>query len=123
MRILNYNNRGLAYRRKGEYDKAIAAFNKIIDLYPGYAVAYNNRGRAHRSKGEYDKAIADFNKAIQLDPNLAAVGYQNLGYAYKALGMRAEAIADFQKCIDLLQDHPSLIQATKQEIKELRSSE
>ena len=43
---LTYNNQGLVYNNEGEYDQAIAAFNKAIELDPELAFAYNNRGWA-----------------------------------------------------------------------------
>jgi len=63
-----YYNRGVAYGRKGEYDRALADLNKAIEINPKYAGAYNNRGKAYGLKGEYDHAIADFSKAIEIDP-------------------------------------------------------
>ena len=41
-----YNRRGIAYGKKGEFDKAIADFTEAIRLKPDFAVAYLNRGIA-----------------------------------------------------------------------------
>ena len=54
-----YNNRGIAYDEKGEYDKAIADCSEAIRLDPKTAAAYSNRGLAYADKGDSDKAIAD----------------------------------------------------------------
>ena len=70
-----YNNRGVAYGGKGDYDRAIADFDKAIQLKPDYADAYDNRGVAYGSKGDYDRAIADYDKAIQLKPDYADAYY------------------------------------------------
>ena len=68
-----YCNRGLAYSKKGESDKAITDCTEAIRLRPDDAVAYKNRGWAYGNKGEYDRAIADFTEAIRLDPKCQGV--------------------------------------------------
>ncbi|MGO8753228.1 MAG: tetratricopeptide repeat protein [Thermoguttaceae bacterium] len=53
-----YENHGLDWINKGEYDKAIAECNQALAVNPKDALAYNNRGFAWKSKGEYEKAMA-----------------------------------------------------------------
>ena len=65
-----YNNRGNAYRAKGNSDCAIEDYNTAIKLKPDYAEAYNNRGNAYRAKGEFDRAIEDHDAAIELKTRL-----------------------------------------------------
>ncbi|MGA2468126.1 MAG: tetratricopeptide repeat protein, partial [Thermodesulfobacteriota bacterium] len=76
-----YNNRGMAYRDKGQYDQAISDFNKALEINSKYAYAYNNRGMAYRDKGQYDQAISDYNKALEINPKYA-YAYNNRGIAY-----------------------------------------
>ena len=65
-----YYNRGIAWRHKGDPDRAIADYDQAIKLNPT-AAAYNNRGSAWAAKGEFDRAMADLDQAIKLDPRLA----------------------------------------------------
>ena len=37
-----FTNRGNAYERKGQYDRAIRDYTEAIRLKPGYAIAFNN---------------------------------------------------------------------------------
>ncbi|RLF96154.1 hypothetical protein DRN58_09970 [Thermococci archaeon] len=55
-----YYNRGNAYSRKEEFDKAINDYNKAIELRPEFSEAYYNRGNAYSRKEEFDKAINDY---------------------------------------------------------------
>ena len=98
-----YNNRGINYGEKGEYDLAIKDFTKAIELKPDYAIAYNNRGAVYRSKGEHDLAIEDCNKAIQLKSDYAEP-YSNRGSAYRNKADYNRAIEDYNKAIQLKQD-------------------
>ena len=58
---------GLFAGYMGQYDAAIAAFNKAIRLNPTDVRAYNFRGYAYFCKGQYDKAIADYSMAIEIN--------------------------------------------------------
>jgi len=64
-----YDQRGTAYRHKGDLDQAIADYTRAIELNPNYAAAYNSRGLAHASKGDYTRALADVTKADELVPS------------------------------------------------------
>jgi tetratricopeptide (TPR) repeat protein len=61
-----YNNRGIAYTWKKQYDLAIADFNKAIELDPNNGKAYNNRAIVYSYQGETDKARQDLHKAQSL---------------------------------------------------------
>jgi len=76
-----YNNRGLAYFEKGQYDLAIADYSEAITIDSKNAAAYYNRGDTYLLKGQYDEAIADFSKVIEINPKLS-VFYYLRGNAY-----------------------------------------
>ena len=95
-----YNNRGNAYRDKGEIDKAIEDYNMAIKSDPEDAVPYNNRGVAYLNKGEVDIAIQDFSKAVECDTE-DANAYNNRGVAYFDKGEIGRAIKEYSTAIDL----------------------
>jgi len=95
-----YTSRGVAYRDKGDYDRAIADYNEAIRLDPKNSIAYGNRGNVYKDKGDYDRAIADYNEAIRLDPKNFKV-YLNRGLANLYAGSLAKALADVNRSSEL----------------------
>jgi tetratricopeptide (TPR) repeat protein len=65
---IGYFNRGSGYRRGNAYDKALADFDKAVDLNSRFARAYQGRALVHDELGEDYKAHADLDRAIELDP-------------------------------------------------------
>ena len=80
-----YYNRGNVYLKRGQFQTAVADYDKAIALDPEFAMAYNNRGLAYAGQYQFDRAIADYSKAIELDPKLA-VAYDNRGLMYRDKG-------------------------------------
>jgi tetratricopeptide (TPR) repeat protein len=97
-----FNNRGVGYRLKGDYDRAIADYNQAIKLNAKFASAYNNRAVAYDKKGEYDRAMVDYDQAIKLKPS--AEGYFNRGNAQLGKGHYDHAIDDYNQAIKLKAD-------------------
>ncbi len=95
-----YNNRGVAYRSKGQYDQAISDFNKALEINPRYARAHYNRGNTYYQMGRYDQAISDYNKALEINPRHAKA-YNNRGVAYESTGQYDKAWEDVHKAQDL----------------------
>ncbi|GBU28983.1 hypothetical protein R84B8_02545 [Treponema sp. R8-4-B8] len=96
----DYADIGEKLRLKNQFDEAIIAFNKAIELNPKNAIAYGGRGEAFRGKKQYDKAINDFNKAIELNPK-NAFAYRCRGEALRCKNQYDKAINDFTKAIEL----------------------
>ena len=92
---IGYNPSELLY-------KALADFNKAIELDPNYSSAYNNRGVVYHRQGKYRLAIKDFTKAIELNPNYAVV-YENRSQTYWKLGDKQKSKADDKKAKQLRQ--------------------
>jgi tetratricopeptide (TPR) repeat protein len=93
-----YNNRGIAFAEKGQYDQAISDFNRAIEINPRYNKAYNNRGIVYRLRGQYNQAISDFNKAIATNP-LDAEAYNNL--AWLLATAKAQGFRNGKKAVEL----------------------
>ena len=87
----------------GQYDNAIADFNKNIELKPDSTDGYNSRGNAYEDKDQYERAIQDYNQAIHIDSKYS-LAYYNRGLAYNHLGDFDLAIEDFSQYIAKVPD-------------------
>lgn len=72
-----YNNRGVAYYRKGGFDAAIQDYTKAIELEPELADAYTNRGEVWLHLREWEKAKADLRTAKDMGFDIVAVFHSN----------------------------------------------
>jgi tetratricopeptide (TPR) repeat protein len=59
---------GIELGRKGAWDEAIVAFDKVLRDNPTNELAYVYRGTAFFTKGDLGSAIIDFTEAIRLNP-------------------------------------------------------
>ena len=100
-----YCNLSEAYRLKRNFDCALKACNKAIELNPLYNYPYRIRGNIYYDQNEYEKAIEDFTKAIDslADENLPdkPIAYESRGKVYRAMGEEARANADLAKAKEL----------------------
>jgi tetratricopeptide (TPR) repeat protein len=101
-----YNERGIAYGKKGHYDEAISDFTKSLEIKPS-AEAYNNRGVSYSRKGQNDEAISDYSKAIEI--NLKYVKAYNLrAWEYTLKGQYDQAISDLNKALEINPRDPEI---------------
>jgi tetratricopeptide (TPR) repeat protein len=86
--VLHYN-RGNAYARMRDYERALQDYNHALTLRSDFALAYGNRGNVYALLGNGPKALTDYNKARELLPNEINVVW-----------MAVWANLDREKCID-----------------------
>ncbi len=98
-----FNNRGNAYARLGQYERAIEDFDKAICLKGNIEFAFNNRGNAYAAIGRHERAIEDYTKAVRLKGNYD-IALNNRGTSYAALGQHARAIEDYTEAVRLKTD-------------------
>ena len=97
-----YNNLGLVYAGKGEWDRAIEYFQKDLEISErvgdihGLAQTYNNLGLVYADKGEWDRAIEYYQKSLETKERVGdihgmASTWGNIGFLYLNTGRSEEA--------------------------------
>jgi tetratricopeptide (TPR) repeat protein len=104
--VMSLNRRGLAYYRKGEFERALADLDQAIRLSPNYRNAYNSRAWVLLKARRLEEARIDVNKAIAFVPN--ADNLDTRGHILLALGDIEGALNDFNYA---LQGRPESISA------------
>ncbi len=99
-----YQNRANANFVMGEYDAAIADYNKAVELNPKEPTIFFSRALAHFNNKSFNPAIADFDKVIELDPK-EAMAYFKRGAALEKVGNFEKALSDYQKAVELDADN------------------
>lgn len=103
----DYSRRGDAYAAKGDFYRAIAAYNKSIERNPNYFEAYLQRGIAYGALGNFDHALAEFNRAAELNPNDPLI-YMNRANVYKFKQESDGVLAEYGRAMQL---NPDLAEA------------
>lgn len=93
-----YNNRGVAFHRQHELDKAISDYSRAIELDPGDDSYYHNRAIAYAAKKQYDEALADNGKAFSLNTNNSGALY-NIACIYAQRNETEQACSWLRKSI------------------------
>ena len=96
----DYTSRGNDFFYKSEYEKALKAYDKAIELDPNYAMAWFNKGTALGKLSRHEKALKAYDKAIELDPNYAMAWF-NKGTALGKLSRHEKSLKAFDKAIEL----------------------
>ncbi len=101
-----WNYRGIAWRARGEADKALRDFEEVVKLDPRSASARLNVGNAWAQKRDLGRAIDAFTEAIRLDEGYGKA-YLSRGNAWMSKGDTDRAIKDYGEAIRLEPKHPS----------------
>jgi tetratricopeptide (TPR) repeat protein len=95
-----FDIRASAYCHKGEHEKALADYDRMVALEPHHPDGWSNRGNLYHELGEYDKAIADYTQCIPLSPKGYGTYWSSRGISYYEKGDLDSALADLAKAIE-----------------------
>lgn len=96
------------YLDQKDYDRAIADFDRVIALRPGYASAHYGRGVAYLAKKDDARALVDYDQAIRLDPSYTAA-FNSRGNLLYDKREYERAFADFNRALESSPNLPSAL--------------
>ena len=87
-------DKGVLLSVYGNYDAAVKAFKKVVELVPDWSEAYFQLGVSYGEAGRYEDAVISINKAIELDDS-KGIYYYGRGRIYLMAGDPDKAMEDF----------------------------
>jgi len=96
--------KGDALVKTGNYDTAIHAYTKAIEIDPQSKSAYQTRAYVFEKLKNYQQCVSDFTRMIELEPQ-SALWYSERARGYFSLKQYAKAFEDLGKAIELDPDN------------------
>ena len=95
-----YNNKGLEFFQKNDFENAIICFFQALTHDKNYAHAYSNIGNILIQKREFEEAINMYQKAINID-NQNSLYHFNLGIAYSNINNIKASAKEYKQSLKL----------------------
>ncbi|HEX9147228.1 MAG TPA: tetratricopeptide repeat protein [Candidatus Binatia bacterium] len=92
---ISYSNRGFAYYKKSDYDRAIHDFDRAIGLQSTLATAFIRRADTYQAKRKYEDALTDYEAAAQLDSDFHFE--RSKGFVLFYLGRMSQSAETFER--------------------------
>jgi len=96
-------DRGNEQYNLGDFEGAIASYDKALEIKPDFHGAWNNRASALGKLGRWEDALASYDKALELKPDYD-YAWNNRGKALHNLGRVEDAIASWDKALEIKPD-------------------
>ena len=93
-----YNQLGYIYSRAGDFDKALEATAKYIELLPNEPNPHDSHGEMLRFAGRYPEALEQYRIALKIDPTFY-ISQKELGETYSLMGDEEQARREYEKAI------------------------
>lgn len=104
-----WNNLGRAYAAMTQYDKAIEAYKKALEVNAYDEFAYNNLGGVYEAQQKHEEAIAAYRKQIEVNP-LDEFAHYSLGRLLLRDKKNDEAVSELQRAAGIRPDDANILQ-------------
>lgn len=96
--LADWMKRGVDLSTAGDYQGAIAYFDRVLEVVPTHAEAWLNKGVALGQSGQLIKAIGCFDRAIEHDPQ-DDEAWRNKAFALQSLNLIEKALACYEEAL------------------------
>ena len=97
-------NRGIEQLQAGDYEEALASFDRAIAIEPENHKAWFYRSHALRNLERYQEAIPSYDKFLEAEPENYEAWYYR-GNSLFALEQYQEAVASYDKALEIQPDY------------------
>lgn len=104
----DYLTRGNAYYGAGDYERALEAYSRSLELVRNDPDALDGRAIALGQLGRSEEALENHNHALDLRPNDPYL-LNNRGVTLSKLGRHPEALQDMDRAVALRPNHPTIL--------------
>jgi tetratricopeptide (TPR) repeat protein len=98
---------GVASMNDGNYDQALRAFGRVVDLAPRFAEGWNKRATVLYLMGHYEDSIKDIDKTLALEPRHFGA-LSGLGLCDAQLDKQKEALDAFERALAINPNMPGI---------------
>lgn len=103
-----FYQRGIAYERLKEWEKAEPNFKKALELYPDHPQVLNYLGYSWIDRGmNLEKGLELIERAVEQRPNDGYI-VDSLGWAFYKLGRYDDAVRELERAVSLMPGDPIL---------------
>lgn len=115
---LAYGNLGLAYLKMEQYDDALEALERAVELQPMFCTGYYRMGLVYFEQQRYKDALEVLDRSVNIeDPwgtcQRLADAYRIMGLIHLELESQEEALENLKKCYELEPDSPAGLECRK----------
>ena len=80
----------VALQEDGRYEQAVAAYRRVLEVFPGDRATWRNLGRTFYLDQRYEEALEALDRVLEIDPEDRVAHYHRM-LSLRALGREAEA--------------------------------
>jgi tetratricopeptide (TPR) repeat protein len=98
-----WNEKGNLHFQQGDYEHAIDAYSRAIEIDPALGWPYNNMALCYMAQGRHAEAVLLYKKSLEMliSNTDKAVSWNGLGNAYRATGDYNNAGAAYERAAEL----------------------